>query len=306
MSEYIITTDRLTKQFGQTKVVDSVSLHIKKGAIYGLIGRNGAGKTTIMKMLCGLSQPTDGSFKYEGFNCSQKEVLSRVGALIEEPALYPNLSAKDNLKIKCLAYGIGDRDYIQKKLELVGLGKVGKKKVGKFSLGMKQRLGIAMALIGEPDFLLLDEPINGLDPQGIAEVRDMITRLNKEKNITILISSHILGELAKMATDYAIIEKGKIIEEAASDDLFAKCRDRIVIKSPDVDRIIPVIDAMGVTEYKSIDTNTLEVYEKFDEVSKMNMQISSAGIPIDSIGVVASDLEDYFIKVTGVSGKEGK
>ena len=181
MDEMFLVTENLTKSYKKTLAVDSVNIHIRKGAIYGLIGKNGAGKTTIMKMLSGMAEPTSGTFRYVGFEGDEDLAFSRIGALIEAPALMPNLTAYDNLKMKCLAYDVGDKDYIQEKLNLVGLGNVGKKKAGKFSLGMKQRLGIAMALVGEPDFLLLDEPINGLDPQGIVEVRELLTKLNEEK-----------------------------------------------------------------------------------------------------------------------------
>ncbi|MBO4243016.1 MAG: ATP-binding cassette domain-containing protein [Clostridiales bacterium] len=299
MEELLLVTNELTKKYKNTVAVDSVDLHIKKGSIYGLIGKNGAGKTTIMKMLAGMADPTSGSFEYVGFGGDNDQAFSRIGALIESPAIQPNLTAFDNLKIKCLAYGIGDADYINEKLKLVGLGNVGKKKAGKFSLGMKQRLGIALALVGEPDFLLLDEPINGLDPQGIVEIRDMIAKLNKENDITILISSHILEELSKIATDYAIINNGKIIEESTSNELKMKCRDKIVIKAADTSVILPVLDEKGFGEYQVIDKNTIYVFERLADVSTLNMEIAKAGIPVESIGVVSSDLEEYFLKVTG-------
>ncbi len=279
--------------------VNSVNIHIRKGAIYGLIGKNGAGKTTIMKMISGIITPTDGTFDYIGFNGDNREAFSRIGALIEAPALLPNLSAYDNLKLKCLAYGIGDDKYIKEKLDLVGLGNVGKKTAGNFSLGMKQRLGIALALVGEPDFVLLDEPINGLDPQGIVEIREILSKLNKENGVTILISSHILEELAKIATDYAIINNGQIIEESTSEELKKKCRAKIVIKSSDVPSIVPIIDANGFNDYQVIDDHTIYVFDRINETAVLNMEIAKAGIYVDSIGVESSDLEEYFLKVTG-------
>ena len=299
MEEMLLVTKDLTKKYKNVPAVDGVDLHIRKGSIYGLIGKNGAGKTTIMKMLSGMAEPTSGSFEYVGFGGDNKQAFSRIGALIESPAIQPGLTAHDNLKIKCLAYGIGDDEYIKQKLELVGLGDVGKKKAGKFSLGMKQRLGIALALVGEPDFLLLDEPINGLDPQGIVEVRDMIAKLNKENNLTILISSHILEELSKLATDYAIINNGKIVEESTSEELKLKCRDKIVIRSEDTSPILPVLDENGFTEYQVIDKNTIYVFERLSDVSVLNMEIAKKGLPVESIGIVSSDLEEYFLKVTG-------
>ena len=299
MEDMLLVTDNLTKVYKKTMAVNAVNIHIRKGAIYGLIGKNGAGKTTIMKMISGIITPTDGSFDYIGFNGDNKEAFSRIGALIESPALLPNMSAYDNLKMKCLAYGIGDDKYIKEKLDLVGLGNVGKKRAGSFSLGMKQRLGIALALVGEPDFILLDEPINGLDPQGIVEIREILSKLNADNGVTILISSHILEELAKIATDYAIINNGQIIEESTSEELKKKCRAKIVIKSADVSGIVPIIDAKGFSDYQVIDDRTIYVFDKINETAVLNMEIAKAGILVDSIGVESSDLEEYFLKVTG-------
>ncbi len=299
MEDYMLITHDLTKKYKDTTAADRVNLHIKKGSIYGLIGKNGAGKTTIMKMIAGLARPTSGSFEYTGFNGSVNEAYSRIGALIEAPALEPNLTAYDNIRIKCLAYGIGDRKYINDLLELVGIPEAGKKKAGRLSLGQKQRLGIALALVGDPDVLILDEPINGLDPQGIAEVREMLMRLNDEKGITILISSHILEELAKIATDYAIIDHGRIIEESTSKELKEKCRDKIVIKTPNVAACIPVIDRMGLKDYGVVSDKVLHVFEGLSDISALNMELAKEGIPIESIGTESSDLEEYFLKITG-------
>ena len=212
MSELLLSTKGLTKQYGRQKAVSRMDIHVKKGSIYGLIGRNGAGKTTFLKMVAGLASPTDGEINLFGYTGNQlKRIRSRVGCLIESPGLYGNLSAYDNLKIKCKFCGINKKGYIEEILKLVGLENTGKKKSKHFSLGMKQRLGIGLALIGEPDLLLLDEPINGLDPQGIVEIRDMIWRLKEERNMTIIISSHILEELSKIATDYGIIHEGQLL-----------------------------------------------------------------------------------------------
>ena len=299
MEEMFLVTDKLTKVYKKTAAVKNVDIHIKRGAIYGLIGKNGAGKTTIMKMLAGLADPTSGSFRYVGFEGKEDQAFSRIGALIEAPALHPNLTAYDNMKIKCLAYGIGGKEYINEKLELVGLGKVGKKKAGKFSLGMRQRLGIALALVGDPDFLLLDEPINGLDPQGIAEMREILTNLNKEKGITILISSHILEELAKIATQYAIIDKGSIIEESTNEELRLKCKDKIVIKTNDSAAVLPILDANGYSDYQHIDSKTIYVFERLDDVSELNTALVMAGVPVESISVETTELEEYFLRITG-------
>ncbi len=270
MGEYLLRTNALTKEFGRHKAVNKVNLHVKKGSIYGFIGRNGAGKTTCMRMISGLAEPTSGEIELFGYkNQDLKKVRSRISCLIEAPGLYGNMSAYDNLAIKCKLFGMDEKNYIETILDIVGLSKVGKKKakhfslgmkqrlgiglalvgklfgmdeknyietildivglskVGKkkakhFSLGMKQRLGIGLALVGEPDLLVLDEPINGLDPQGIAEIRDTILRLKEEHNMTILISSHILEELSKIATHYGIIHNGSLLQELTREELLQR------------------------------------------------------------------------------------
>ena len=299
MEDYLLVTQDLTKVYKETVAADRVNIHIKKGSIYGLIGKNGAGKTTIMKMIAGLAKPTSGSFEYSGFNCSEDEAFSRIGALIEAPAIDPNLTGFDNIRIKCLAFGIGDKKYINDLLDLVGLSHTWKKKAGKYSLGQKQRLGIALALVGDPDFLILDEPINGLDPQGIAEVREMLNKLNQERKITILISSHILEELSKLATDYAIIDSGRIVEESTNKELKEKCRDKIAIKTSDVAKAIPVIDGLGFKDYSVVNDKTIHVFDKLSDITVLNMELAKAMIPVESIGIESSDLEEYFLKVTG-------
>ena len=299
MEDYLLVTKDLTKVYKETVAADRVNIHIKKGSIYGLIGKNGAGKTTIMKMIAGLAKPTSGSFEYSGFNCSEDEAFSRIGALIEAPAIDPNLTGFDNIRIKCLAFGIGDKKYINDLLDLVGLSHTWKKKAGKYSLGQKQRLGIALALVGDPDFLILDEPINGLDPQGIAEVREMLNKLNQERKITILISSHILEELSKLATDYAIIDSGRIVEESTNKELKEKCRDKIAIKTSDVAKAIPVIDGLGFKDYSVVNDKTIHVFDKLSDITVLNMELAKAMIPVESIGIESSDLEEYFLKVTG-------
>lgn len=230
MYEKVLETNNLTKEFGKFKAVDSINLTIKNNSIYGLVGENGAGKSTLMRMLAGLSNKTTGSIKLFGNEVqrSSKE-FRKVGNLIESPALYPNLNAYENLKIKCLAYDIKDSNHIEEILQIVGLEDVKAKKIKNFSLGMKQRLGIAMALIGFPKILILDESINGLDPRGIVDIRNTLKEINHKYNITILISSHILEELSKVATDFGIISKGKLITEFSKEDLHKNCGLRIEI-----------------------------------------------------------------------------
>lgn len=297
--EYLLSTNCLTKQFKNMKAVNNISMTIRQGEIYGFIGRNGAGKTTFLKMISGLSFPTGGEISL--FGCKGREMFkmfSRIGALIEEPGLYPNLCAYDNLKLKCLCVGIHKHGYIAELLQWVGLENTGKKNVRHFSMGMKQRLGIAMALVGEPDLLVLDEPINGLDPQGIAEVRDTILRLNQEKNITILISSHILEELSKIATTYGIIHKGELIEQMSREELFARCCERIEIKLAQPERACTILELMHFTRYKVISPDTIHVFERLEETGDIAMELAKRGIKIRSIAVASEALEDYFLHRT--------
>lgn len=223
--EYVLKTENLTKIYGKNKVVNAVNMHVRKGDIYGFIGKNGAGKTTFMRMVSGLASPTDGSM--ELFESTEIEMQrKRIGILIEDVGMYPNMTASENMEIVRRNFGITDKHVASEMLEFVGLGNVGNKKVKNFSMGMKQRLGIAISLVRNPDFLILDEPINGLDPSRIKEIRDLLLKLNREKQITILISSHILGELSKLATRYGIIQNGVLIEEFDAEELAERCRRR--------------------------------------------------------------------------------
>ena len=300
MSELLLSTSALTKQFGRHKAVDQVSMHIKRGAIYGFIGRNGAGKTTTLRMIGGLASPTAGEI--EMFGCrgrELKQIRSRVGCLIEGPGLYGNMTARDNMKMKCLLLGVQKKGYIEELLEVVGLKDVGKKHVKRYSLGMKQRLGIAMALIGEPDLLVLDEPINGLDPQGIAEVRETILRLNKERNMTILISSHILEELSKIATDYGIIHQGTLLQEITDEELRERCRERLEITLSSPELAIPVLDRLGIRRYQVMDKEHIYVFERLEESARLNMEFAKAGVPVKGLAVTNEELETYFLNLTG-------
>lgn len=298
--EYLLSTNGLTKQFKDYKAVNNVSMNIKQGEIYGFIGRNGAGKTTFLKMISGLSFPTSGEISLFGYSGSDmKKMFSRIGTLIEDPGLYPNLSAYDNLKLKCLCIGIKKAGYIENLLKTVGLSDVGKKNIRNFSLGMKQRLGIAMALVGEPDLLVLDEPTNGLDPQGIAEVRDTILKLNKESNITIIISSHILEELSKVATNYGVIHNGSLLEQMTREDLLAKCCERIEIKLEHPELACAVLDKMKFNNYKVVEKNTIHIFERLEETGDINMELAKQGIKIQSISIASEALEEFFLNLTG-------
>ena len=300
MEKYLLSTQGLTKQYGRQKAVDHIDIHIKKGAIYGFIGRNGSGKTTTLKMISGLARPTDGEiimFGYRGGGL--KNIRSRVSCLIEAPGVYGNLSAYDNLKIKCKLFGIQEKSYIPEILEMVGLNHVGKKKVKHYSLGMKQRLGIGLTLVGDPDLLLLDEPINGLDPQGIVEVRDTILRLNEERNMTILVSSHILEELSKIATHYGIIHNGSLLQEMTKEELMKRCSERIEICLDEPKRAVPVLDEMGFTNYQIVDKERIHIFERLEESAGLNMELAKAGILVREIRITSEELEDYFLNLTG-------
>ena len=295
MSEILLQTKALTKQYGHQKAVDNVDIHIKKGAIYGFIGRNGAGKTTCMRMIGGLAKPTSGEismFGYAGKDLSK--VRSRVGCLIEAPGVYPNMTAKENIEMKCRLFGISKKGYAEGILDRVGLLNVGKKKTKYFSLGMKQRLGIGLALVGEPDLLVLDEPINGLDPQGIAEIRDTIQRLQKEKNMTICISSHILEELSKIATDYGIL-----LQEITREELIRRCSERIELTLDHPKQAIPVLDSMGFTNYQVTDKSHIHIFERLNESANVNMELAKAGILVNGISITSEELETYFLNLTG-------
>lgn len=300
MADLLLSTKGLTKQFGVHKAVDGVNLHVKKQAIYGFIGRNGAGKTTFLKMISGLSEPTSGEMEMFGYSGDDlRRIRSRVGCLIETPGLYDNMNAYTNLKIKCQMFGIHDEKYIRDILETVGLADAGKKKTKHFSLGMKQRLGIGLALVGEPDLLVLDEPINGLDPQGIVDVRDMIERLRTERNMTIIISSHILEELSKIATDFGIIHNGVLMKELTREELMAQCRERIELTVDDPGRAMPVLDALGFGNYQVVDREHIHVFERFEESGLLNTRLVQAGITVRGLTITGDGLEDYFLKMTG-------
>lgn len=298
--EYLLSTDNLTKQYNQQKAVNNVSIHVKQRAIYGLIGRNGAGKTTLMRMVSGLSTPTAGSYSIFGKNaCGTKAATNRIGALIETPGIYADMSAYANLHAKCLALGVRGTNTEQKLLQTVGLADTGNKPVGKFSLGMKQRLGIALALVGDPDLIILDEPINGLDPQGIVEVRNTIECLNREKGITFIISSHILGELAKFATNYGIIHGGQLLEELSMEELLEKCSHRIILETPHTPEACTQLEKLGITRYKVTDQATIEIFEHLDEIPRLTKTLVTAGISINGIQLKQQELEDYFLGLTG-------
>lgn len=302
--EYIIESNALSKVYKKKKALDNVSIHVPKGSIYGLIGRNGAGKTTFLKIISNLAASTSGEYKL--FGKPSKELghdSLKIGTLIEAPGILPKFTAMQNMQVKCLAMGIKDKNIITDLLRLVGLGDVGKKKVGNFSLGMKQRLGMAMALIGEPELVILDEPINGLDPEGIIEVRDVISKLNKEKNITFIISSHILEELSKIATNYGIIDNGRLLEELDSNALFSKCSEKIELGTNDNEKACQVLKDFGISDFSFENNGYIYINEKSDRSAEINEQLVKSGVAVNHITSMNNSLEDYYISLIG--GKAG-
>ena len=298
MNENVVEINNLCKTYKDTKAVAHVNMTIKKGDIYGFIGRNGAGKSTTLKMIVGLIFPTSGQIKLFG-ESRNKFTDRRIGSLIENPGLYPNLSAYDNMELKAITLGLKDKEKIIELLNLVKLDYKSKKIVKKFSLGMKQRLAIALALLGNPDLLILDEPINGLDPEGIRQIREVIQYLNENKKMTIIISSHILGELSKIATRYGIIRDGQMIEEISAKELDQKCRDYLLLKVEQVEKAIPLLENdLGIYDYIVHENNEIRIYDNI-ESSKINLVLTKHNIKINQIYYQKQDLESYFLEKIG-------
>ena len=293
--EYIVETDKLVKIYGLHKVVDNVSIHVGRGEIYGLIGKNGAGKTTLMRLILGLAEKTSGNIYLYGKN-ENEAPRNKIGALVESPALYKNETAFENMKRVAILTPTSD-EKLKALLSVVKLDDTGKKKVKDFSLGMKQRLGIAMALVGDPDLLVLDEPINGLDPAGIKEMRDLILTLN-EKGVTFIISSHLLDELGKIATTYGIINHGRI-EEISAEELKQKCKKHIRIVVDDTKKAKQIIESMDKNYDVEIVHNEIIIDNEIEDSSKINAKLVTSGINVLEVDVVSMGLEDYFIARLG-------
>ncbi len=296
--EQMLTAKNIVKKYGKKTVLDNVSMNIEKGDIYGFIGKNGAGKTTFMRVVLSLTYPQSGEVKLFG-DKSIKDVGLRVGSLIEKPGFYKNLTAKENLKRFSLLYGADDSK-VDEILKWVGLANTGNKKAKDFSLGMRQRLGIAIALLGDPELLLLDEPVNGLDPKGIKEIRDLILKLNKERNITILISSHLLDELAKVVTKYGIINEGKMIEEISAKELREKCKKKIIIELDDPEKAQTIITKIVPEKYVEIvSKNLIEVTSQVEKAADINTALVKGGLKVNAIYPNSDSLEEYFMKRIG-------
>ncbi len=264
--DYILTAESLSKHYGHFKALDGLSIHVPRGAIYGFVGKNGAGKTTLIRLICGLQEPTSGSYTLYGAKNTEPGIARcrrRMGAVVETPSIYLDMSAEENLKEQFRIIGLPSFDDIPDLLRLVGLENTGKKKAKNFSLGMKQRLGIAIALAGSPDFLILDEPINGLDPQGIIEIRELILKLNREEQITFLISSHILDELSRLATHYGFIDSGHMVREMSAKELDAACRKCIRVQVSDIHALARVLDERDIG-YNIFSDTMADIYAKIN------------------------------------------
>ena len=298
--DYVLQTQGLTKRYRRGKALDGLTMAVPKGAIYGLVGKNGAGKTTLIRLICGLQEPSSGSYSLYGVSNDRKELLRtrrRMGAVVETPSIYLNMSARENLEQQALILGLPSLAGLGELLELVSLENAGSKKAGHFSLGMRQRLGLAVALVGDPDFLVLDEPTNGLDPQGIVDMRELILKLNRERQVSFLISSHILGELSRTATHYGIIDQGRMVKELSAQELENICRKRSIIRVTDTAALARTLDDLHV-EYKILSDSEAELFAKLN-VTRLAAALSEAGCEILDLREKDENLEGYFLSLVG-------
>jgi ABC-2 type transport system ATP-binding protein len=298
--DYVLQTQGLTKRYRRSKALDGLTMGVPKGAIYGLVGKNGAGKTTLIRLICGLQEPTSGSYSLYGVSNDRKELLQtrrRMGAVVETPSIYLNMSARENLEQQALILGLPSLRGLEELLELVGLENAGPKKAGHFSLGMRQRLGLAVALVGDPDFLVLDEPTNGLDPQGIVDMRELILKLNRERQVSFLVSSHILGELSRTATHYGIIDQGRMVKELSAEELEQSCRKRLVLQVTDTAALARTLDGLHL-EYKILSESEAELFDK-PNVTRLAAALAEAGCEILDLREKDENLESYFLSLVG-------
>lgn len=298
--ESVLITQGLSKHYKNFKALDGLTMHVPKGSIYGFVGRNGAGKTTLIRLVCGLQEPSGGMFTLYGCDSGSREITKarrRVGAVVETPSIYLSMTAEENLKQQYQILGLPSYDGLGELLELVRLHNTGKKKARDFSLGMRQRLGIAVALAGDPDFLLLDEPANGLDPQGIVEIRELIWQLNREKQITVLISSHILDELSRLATHYGFIDNGRLIKEISAAQLEASCRKCLRLTVNDARPLTVALDKLGL-EYAIRNDTEADVYDA-SSVTELTLALHNAGCEVKNIHEHDESLESFYMKLVG-------
>ncbi|MFR3141329.1 MAG: ABC transporter ATP-binding protein [Lacrimispora saccharolytica] len=298
--EYILKTNDLVKRYGRYEALNGLTMNVPKGSIYGLVGKNGAGKTTLIRLICGLQNPTSGEYSIYGVSNKQKEIIQsrhRMGAVVETPAIYLDMTAEDNLKVQHCVLGLPSFDEIPHILKMVGLENTGKKKARNFSLGMRQRLGIAVAIVGSPDFLVLDEPTNGLDPQGIVEMREIILKLNRQHGITILISSHILDEMARLATHFGFIDNGQMIEEISASELNAACRKCIHVSVSNIKALSKMLDDIGL-EYTIFPNNEADIFGELN-VTELVLKLSAENCDVKSLYERDESLENYYINLLG-------
>ena len=300
----VIELKNLSKNYGKATVVDNFSLNVEKGHICGLIGPNGAGKTTIMKMMAGLASPTSGEIGFFGKNDNLDLSRKRMAFMLEAPIIDKSMNARQNMEYVRYVKGVADEKKINEMLDFVGLHDVGKKAAGKFSLGMTQRLGIAMALLTEPEIMVLDEPVNGLDPEGIVEIRLMLKKLSEEKNVTIIISSHILSELSELCTDFSIINHGRRIENLSRDELMAKCRSYYAIRTNDINRTAAVIeDKLGTKQYKVIHGDEIRLFDFLDNIEKVSKTITDNGLILTKFISEGESLEEFYLSKVGAENE---
>ena len=298
--EYVLETSRLSKRYRDFTALNGLNMHIPKGSIYGFVGRNGAGKTTLIRLICGLQEPTDGSFTLYGVKNTDAEIYRcrrRMGAVVENPAVYTDMTAEENIRQQYRMLGLPSDDGIEELLHLVRLGETGKKKAKNFSLGMRQRLGIAVALAGNPDFLVLDEPVNGLDPQGIIEMRELILKLNREYGITVLISSHILDELSRLATHYGFIDGGHMVKEMSAGELEKRCRKCLRVEVSDTKGLARVLESMNA-EYRIIDFNHADIFAEIP-VTALVSALVRENCTVNKIVEQDESLESFYMNLVG-------
>lgn len=303
--EYIFTAHGLSKSYRHFKALNGLSMNVPKGAIYGLVGKNGAGKTTLIRLITGLQEPTQGRYCLYGIQNDEKDITRarrRIGAVVETPSIYGELTAVENIKEQYRVLGLPSFEGIDDILKLVGLENTGKKKAKNFSLGMKQRLGIAIALCGDPDLLILDEPINGLDPQGIVEMRELILKLNQDGQITVIISSHILDELSRLATHYGFIDGGRMVREISAEDLDAACRKCIRVEVSDMNALSLTLDEMKL-EYNVVSETKADIFAQIT-VTELVLALAKKNCQVISIQEKDESLESYFMSLVGGADNE--
>lgn len=296
----VIETNGLSKAFGSKMAVDQLDMHVGQGDIYGFVGRNGAGKSTVMRMLAGLAAPTGGEVRVFGMQPREASAGRRIGALIESPGLYGSMSATDNLMMKALALGLADpKDKVRGLLDLTGLGSVGSKATKNFSMGMKQRLGLALALLGSPDLLLLDEPLNGLDPEGAREIRRLIMRLNDERGITVVVSSHVLEQLGKMATRYGVIREGRMVREMSAAEVDQECSDFLQLEAANPTLALAVLqERFAGLRFQSMPDGAIRVFGGAD-AGAVGAVLNEQGIAVRGLYAHRRDLEEFFVEMMG-------